>query len=105
MRRIMSLCIVLSFLGVALAAFAESPAGNGPEVIKFKMGDLVLPFKHWGHQNSLENKCSPCHVNETPKIANWSKETAHTLCVSCHEGMKKGPVECKQCHTIHYSRK
>ena len=34
----------------------------------------------------------------TGKIAGWGKESAHTICIPCHDLDDKGPVECHQCH-------
>ena len=105
MKRALSIILLLSLMGVSVSVLAEISLDAGPKVIKFKMGDLVLPFNHWSHQKSLESKCSPCHVSKTGKIENWSKETAHALCIACHESKNKGPTECQQCHTSLYSRK
>ncbi len=90
---------LLSLIGMSVTVLAENPANIGPEVIKFKMGDLTLPFKHWRHQKRIQgSKCFTCHTKEIGKILNWSKDTAHSLCIPCHELEKKGPIECKLCH-------
>ncbi len=93
--------LLLSLIGIPVIAFAEAPTNAGPEIIRFKMGDLTLPFKHWLHQKRLpENKrCFPCHTDGVGKIKNWGEETAHSLCITCHEIVNKGPVECRYCHT------
>lgn len=101
-KRTIGMILCLSLQSAPI--FAETTMNPGPEVIKFKMGDLVLPFSHWGHQKSLKNDCSPCHADTSWKIGGWSKETAHTLCIACHQTKKKGPVECKECHNVHYSK-
>ena len=105
MKLTISIILLLFLTGVPVSVLAENPAHSGPEVIKLKMGDLMLPFKHWAHQKFLEKQCSPCHVSKIGKIENWGKETAHALCITCHESRHKGPVECKQCHGSFYSRK
>ncbi len=91
--------IVLVLLGVSSALFAADPSDKGPEVITFKMGGVTLPFKHWLHQKKIEgNNCLVCHPRNIGKIPGWSKETAHALCIPCHEVMNKGPAQCKFCH-------
>jgi cytochrome c553 len=104
MKRTMSTILLLSLIGVSVSVFAGNPTNLGPEVIKLKMGDLVLPFKHWSHQKRLNNECFHCHATKIGKIEDWSKETAHNLCISCHEIEGKGPVECQQCHNDIYSK-
>jgi predicted CXXCH cytochrome family protein len=89
----------------AVAVSAESPTNKGPEIIKFKMGDLLLPFTHWKHQKIVKDECLRCHTTNTGKIVNWNKETAHTLCITCHEKEDKGPVRCEQCHKDFYSNR
>jgi len=106
MKRILSIILLLSLLGMPVSVLAEISMEAGPKIIEFKMGDLVLHFKHWHHQKSLDNKCSLCHTtNKSGKIENWNKETAHALCISCHETRKKGPTDCQRCHNSVYSRK
>ena len=106
MKSTLSIILLLSLIGVTASVFAEIPMEAGPKIIEFKMGDLVLHFKHWHHQKSLDNKCSLCHTTyKSGKIENWNKETAHALCISCHETRKKGPTDCQRCHNSVYSRK
>lgn len=68
------------------------------------MGDLFLPFLHWKHQKIVNDACVSCHATKVGKIDNWSKETAHTLCIPCHQTRHKGPVECEECHNDIYSK-
>lgn len=105
MKRTMLTIMLLSLIGVSVSVFAETPTNSGPEVIKLKMGDLVLPFKHWKHQKSLNNECHHCHGTTIGKIDDWSKDTAHLICISCHRNKDKGPTECIQCHSNIYSLK
>jgi hypothetical protein len=94
----------LLFLGLTVTAatpaivMAELPKDPGREVIDLKMGKMVLPFKHWKHQKDLKNECFHCHSKKIGQIEGWSKDTAHTICIPCHELDNKGPVECAQCH-------
>lgn len=98
MKRVLSIFLVLCVAGLS-AAFAETPKNPGPEVINMKMGVMILPFSHRKHQKDLNNECFHCHPKKTGgKIDNWGKETAHQICISCHDLEEKGPVECKQCH-------
>jgi hypothetical protein len=84
---------------MSMAAFAETPKNVGPEIINLKMGVMVLPFSHRKHQTFLNSECFHCHPKKTGgKIESWNKETAHQICISCHDLEEKGPVECKQCH-------
>ena len=89
---------LISSLTLLTPSIAESPVKSGPEIISLKMGANNLTFKHRVHQKNLNNECWNCHKTENGKIDNWSKDTAHTLCIPCHDLEGKGPVECKQCH-------
>ncbi len=96
MKKILLLAVLLSNTMVYSAVFAAAPKGSGPEVINLKTG--LVPFPHWKHQISNNSECFNCHKAEGGKIGDWGKETAHDLCISCHDLNEKGPVECKQCH-------
>jgi len=91
--------IALSMTAISSAALAQTPKANGREVIKLKMGELQLPFKHWKHQKDLNNECFHCHNTKIGKIDGWGKDTAHKICIACHELEGKGPASCRQCHT------
>ena len=66
--------ILIDLLGVSSDILAEDQSASGPEVIKFKMGDITLPFKHWQHQKKTKsNSCLVCHPNNIDKIPEWSK--------------------------------
>ena len=75
-----------------------SQAGGTPDVINFKMGAMTLAFQHKKHLTALNNECFHCHKTENGKIDDWGKETAHTICIPCHDLYEKGPTECKGCH-------
>ena len=105
MKRSILTIMLLSLLVAAGPVFSETPANSGPEIIRFNMGDLVLPFRHWKHQKSLNNECHHCHGSTIGKIDAWDKDTAHLICISCHTDRHKGPTECIQCHSNIYSRK
>lgn len=98
MKRLVLILGLLSIATVSSAALTEPPKNAGPEVIKLKMGDMDLPFKHWAHQKSLNNECFHCHNTKIGKIDNWGKDTAHKVCIACHDLEDKGPVACLQCH-------
>jgi cytochrome c553 len=87
---------------VAIPA-ADATQNPGPEIIKFKMGELYLPFQHWKHQKLQSSKCFHCHSTQEWKIEGWGKEVAHEMCISCHERNEKGPVSCKECHGTSYT--
>lgn len=98
MKKILLLTALLSSSIAYSTAHADARKGAGPDVINLKMGVVQLPFQHWKHQASNGSECSHCHKGEGGKIEGWGKETAHTLCIPCHDLNDKGPVECKQCH-------
>ena len=89
---------ILSITTVASAALTETPKDKGREVIKLKMGDMELPFQHWKHQKNANNECFHCHNTSIGKIDGWGKDTAHRICIPCHELEDKGPVTCRECH-------
>ena len=91
--------LALTMMVISSTAFAGIPKSNGPEVIHLKMGELELPFQHWKHQKSLHDECYHCHATKIGKIDDWSKNTAHKICIACHELEEKGPVSCRQCHS------
>jgi cytochrome c553 len=99
MKRRMLVLLALSITAISSAALAQATKGDGPEVISLKMGGMTLPFKHWEHQKDLNKECFHCHNTKIGKIDNWGKQTAHTICIACHELEGKGPVSCRQCHT------
>jgi len=97
-KRLVLVLGLLSMAVVSYAAVATTPVDNGPEVIRLKMGDMELPFKHRQHQKILNQECYHCHNTKIGKIDKWGKDTAHTVCIACHELEDKGPVNCLQCH-------
>ena len=93
--------IILLIVTVAMSSTAmeaDIAQDAGPEIIKLKMGDLYLIFRHWSHQKWNNHKCLPCHESQEWKIKKWDKDVAHLMCIPCHEQGKKGPVYCKDCH-------
>ncbi|KAB0663543.1 cytochrome c3 family protein [Oryzomonas japonica] len=97
-KRLVMPMIALLLYGMSSAVPAVAAPNPGPEVINLKMGVMVLPFQHRKHQKDLNNECFHCHTRESGKIDNWGKDTAHKICISCHDLYDKGPVECQQCH-------
>jgi hypothetical protein len=97
MKRIVLVLGLLSITTVSSAALTDTQ-NKGKEVINLKMGDMVLPFQHWKHQRNVNNECFHCHNTKIGKIDNWGKETAHKVCIACHELEEKGPVTCLECH-------
>ena len=85
------------------AMSADSAQNAGPEIIKLKMGDLFLNFKHWSHQKWSNHECFHCHASQEWKISNWDKDVSHQICIPCHDQAKKGPVDCKECHGLPYT--
>lgn len=91
--------ITITCLPLGIVA-AEIPPNPGPAIIKMKMGNTSLDFQHLKHQKSNNNECFHCHKPQEWKIKKWDKEVAHQVCISCHDLNEKGPVECKECHTV-----
>jgi len=98
-KRVLLVLVALSMTAISSAALAQTPKNKGREVIKLNMGDLQLPFKHWKHQKDLNNECFHCHNSKIGKIDGWGKDTAHKICIACHELEGKGPASCRQCHS------
>ncbi len=86
-KMIIALFIGAVFSGTAYAA----------DVIEMKKG---VPFNHKAHSEVLKD-CTKCHEKaEGGKIAGFGKDSAHkAACKDCHSEMKKGPTNCKGCHT------
>lgn len=97
MKRLLSVALFLFMVTICASVNAETPK-NGPEIINLKMGVMVLPFNHLDHQKKLNNECSVCHASKIGKIDGWGKDTAHKICIACHELEDQGPTECRQCH-------
>jgi len=100
MKRLVLMLGMLSLATVSFAAVTETPKNDGAEVILLKMGDIELPFQHWKHQKSVNNECFHCHNTKIGKIDGWGKDAAHKICIACHDLEDKGPVACRQCHTV-----
>jgi cytochrome c553 len=99
MKKRVLVLVTLLMAAISSTALAQTPKENGREIITLKMGDSDLRFDHWKHQRTLKNECYHCHATKIGKIDDWSKETAHKVCIACHDLEDKGPVTCRQCHT------
>lgn len=86
-KTIVALLAVTALAGTACAA----------DVIELKKG---VSFNHKKHSEALVD-CKKCHESaEGGKIAGFGKDLAHKKgCKDCHSEMKKGPTNCKGCHT------
>jgi len=85
-KMIVAVLAATVFAGSALAA----------DVMELKKG---VTFNHKAHAEALKD-CKKCHETaDGGKIAGFGKDIAHKLCKECHSGMKKGPTNCKGCHT------
>ena len=101
MKKVVLPMIALACVAGASSAVLANATQNqnpGPEVINLKMGVVLLPFQHHAHQKSLNNSCRDCHSKKIGKIEGWGEETAHRICIPCHDLDEKGPVLCHQCH-------
>jgi len=80
---------------VVAVGLAVGTAGAG-DVMELKKG---VTFKHKAHADALKD-CKKCHeTDKGGKIAGFGKEFAHKKCKECHAEMKKGPTNCKGCHS------
>jgi hypothetical protein len=85
-KMIVAVLAVSVFAGSAFAA----------DVVEMKKG---VTFNHKAHAELLKD-CVKCHEKaEGGKIAGFGKDLAHKQCKDCHNEMKKGPTNCKGCHT------
>jgi hypothetical protein len=83
---IVAVLAVTVFAGTAFAA----------DVVEMKKG---VTFNHKAHAEALKD-CKKCHEKaEGGKIEGFGKDFAHKTCKDCHTEMKKGPTNCKGCHT------
>jgi hypothetical protein len=103
MKTLIATVALLSLLAISALANAQTNVDKGREVINLKMGWMTLQFKHWEHQKRVNYECFQCHTGKVGVIQGWGENTAHDLCIPCHElGAKglgeKGPTECSQCH-------
>jgi hypothetical protein len=81
---------------IALTVTAFAGSAFAADVIEMKKG---TSFKHKAHADVLKD-CKKCHEKiEGGKIAGFGKDVAHKTCKECHVEMKKGPTNCKGCHT------
>jgi hypothetical protein len=84
---IIAVLAVTVFAGSAIAA----------DVMEMKKG---VSFNHKAHAEALKD-CTKCHAKaDGGKIAGFGKDLAHkAACKDCHSTMKKGPTNCKGCHS------
>lgn len=79
---------------LALTAFAGS--AFAADVVEMKKG---VTFKHKAHAEAIKD-CTKCHDNAAGgKIEGFGRDFAHKKCKECHSEMKKGPTNCKGCHS------
>lgn len=97
-KQIVLMSVLLSTAAGSSAVLAKTPENLGAAVINLRMGDKTLPFTHRKHQKDLNNECFHCHNTKIGKIDGWGKDTAHDICIACHELEEKGPITCRQCH-------
>lgn len=105
MKRIIALGITISFLSLAIAAFAN----NGPEEIVFENKKGTVTFNHVLHQGNITD-CLSCHHNGVEQAncrschdgakAPAAKKAFHTLCKDCHKKSESAKVsgKCSECH-------
>ena len=79
-----------------LAGTVFAGSAYAADVMEMKRG---VSFKHKAHADALKN-CTKCHEKAAGgKIAGFGKDSAHKTCKECHTEMKKGPTNCKGCHS------
>jgi hypothetical protein len=85
-KMIVAVLALTAFAGTAFAA----------DVIEMKKG---VNFNHKTHSDTLKD-CTKCHAKAAGgKIEGFGKDFAHKKCKECHTDGKKGPTNCKGCHT------
>lgn len=99
MKRMIVLAVVMLGCWGTVPFVQAAPAKDpGPEFINLKNGPEPLRFSHRKHQELQGSDCSQCHYPDKWTIDDWGKETAHAMCISCHDLNEKGPVKCGDCH-------
>ena len=104
---------MLFFAAVSVALSGTPVENKGAAEIKLPGGTRgPVPFPHHKHQNNLVD-CKICHslYPQEPGIIEKlkaegklkKKQVMNKQCTKCHkenkkEGLKAGPVTCKQCH-------
>lgn len=105
MKKIIALCITISFLSLAIVAVAS----NGPEEIAFENKKGTVTFNHVKHQGNIAD-CTTCHHKgvEQPSCRSChdgakapdTKTAFHSLCKDCHKKSESTVVsgKCSECH-------
>jgi predicted CXXCH cytochrome family protein len=86
--------VFLLCAGAALAADLK-------DRMEFPAEPGTVVFYHNNHVNEVKGDCKVCHELAPGKIEGFGKESAHKLCIGCHEphdGMPEGPTNCEGCH-------
>ena len=113
-RLLLLLGAVMLFFAAVSVALGGAPVENkGAAEIKLPGGTRgPVPFPHHQHQNKLVD-CQICHslypqkagiIEELKSQGKLKKkQVMNKQCTKCHkqkkkEGIKAGPVTCKQCH-------
>lgn len=88
---------------LALLCVAAQTAAGGlpPDTILFEAPLGNITFTHRNHFAGYVRGCRTCHGDKPiervlPHV--HEREGAHTLCIGCHEDVKKGPRQCSHCH-------
>lgn len=105
--------VMLFFAAVSVALSGAPVENKGAAEIKLPGGTRgPVPFPHHQHQNKLVD-CQICHslypqkagiIEELKSQGKLKKkQVMNKQCTKCHkqkkkEGIKAGPVTCKQCH-------
>ena len=69
------------------------------ELLRLPATEGEVKFPHKKHQGMYKD-CIICHEKGPGKIENLGKEWAHATCKGCHLELKKGPVDCTDCHKV-----
>jgi hypothetical protein len=87
-----ALFVAAAVLVTGTAMAANPPAE--PVTLTAKPGNVTFD-----HKMHAAQKCETCHVGKPAggKIE-FTKDTAHALCMDCHKKQAKGPVKCAECH-------
>ena len=88
--------IVLILTGCVLLASPLLAVESSVIVLPSKNGKVAL--NHLKHQK-VNKGCRACHQNDVGgPIKELNMNWAHKKCMGCHDTLRRGPHECRECH-------
>ncbi len=115
-----AILLMIIFLITGIISYASfSPTApnelNEPTRIMFQTKAGKVLFTHSVHSFDYTSDCTECHhLTSFPPSFNCSEchfkkgdalmlsreDAFHDQCISCHDKMGSGPVECNTCHSL-----